>query len=208
MTPKALLDRLGLDYAEKSNRLQMVCPFHPDRNPSSGFYLDTEKFFCFACELSLDVVGFYAKYRETDRNTAARDLGVDPDPVVKFDRTKANYTRTKAERELKGRKGLPRITHSALGERLDRILWMYGEGDLNDDTLNEAMDRWYLDLETESGKLRGEVGPEPERAPADGTRSGVEEGTGNPTGSGPERAGPDLEGEQPQIPYRVPDVLD
>jgi len=185
----------------------MICPFHDDRNPSSGFYLDTEKFFCFSCELSLDLVGFYAKLKEITRSQAARDLDLDPDPVIKYNKSVADTTRLRAERELAQRKVIGRRMHASFAERMDNILWMYMNNKFTDDTFHAAMARWYKDLE-ETCESNTKLGPVKERSTGDRTDGGVKESTGNLPQSGLKSPGSDLEGVQSPITYSIPDVLE
>jgi len=200
--------RLGLSYQEKSNRLQMLCPFHQDKNPSSGFYLDTSKFFCFSCELSLDIVGFYAKLRETTRNIAARDLGVDPDPVLKYDKAIVDLVRIRAERQLTKSMSLPRKLHSAFGERLDKILHMYTDNQISSDDLDLFMIRWYKDVEealaTGTGKLEADV----LRTAGNRSNDGIEEGVRIIPGPGLEEVGFGMADTQAPGPDSILDILD
>lgn len=146
MSPRELLDRLGIEYVERTTRLMMRCVFHHDRSPSSGFYFDTEKFFCFSCELSLDIPGFYAKYREITRAQALMDLGYTGDLEPKYDKRWADQTRVRAENALARKNTTNRVEHALLAERLDKILWLYSRNQLKDDQFEKAMILWYTKL--------------------------------------------------------------
>jgi hypothetical protein len=154
-TLTGMLDVLGVDYTQKTNRLSIVCPFHPDTDPSSGFYLDTNRFFCFACELTLDVVGFYARFKEIRRDAAEAELeklfGSIP-MLQHVDRMLVGRLRAAAEEELKRRKDWPRQVHAAFGERLDKIIWYYEKKAISDEQIEPAFNRWYSDLEGEDGR--------------------------------------------------------
>lgn len=143
MTPQELLDKLGIQYQSKTNRLQMKCFWHNDRNPSSGFYLDTQRFFCFSCEITLDMAGFYAKYREISRNEALRELGLEEQVDRGYDRVRLQRFNLIGERLLGERKWVGRLKHAALAEIKDKIEWAYERHLLNNLQFDLAIARWY-----------------------------------------------------------------
>ena len=119
LDPEQLLQMLGLDYSPKTNRLSMLCPWHDDTDPSSGFYLDTEKFFCFSCEISYSMVEFYGRFKEIPFNEAQRQLekefGEIP-PPRKVDRISIARALSIGNEHLKGTRGvLERDVHAFLG---------------------------------------------------------------------------------------------
>jgi len=146
MTPNQLLDLLGIDFIYRPNRLAFHCPFHHDINPSAGFYEDSGLAHCFSCEYTLDMPAFYAKYKEMTRGEAERELekefGEEKSRRV-IDRIKIAQTRNKAEQELVGARCLGRKKHALLGEVLDRILLDYERGKLDDERLDNLMEKWY-----------------------------------------------------------------
>jgi len=147
LSPESLLDLLGVDYAEKTNRLSMLCPWHDDTDPSSGIYLDTERFFCFSCELTLDLVGFYARFKEVPRADAERELtkefgGLPEKRVV--DRVALARRQAKGETQLLALRGaVPMIQHAFLGEQLDRALLFFERGHLSEEELDNVLLIWY-----------------------------------------------------------------
>jgi hypothetical protein len=46
------------------HRKSLLCPFHRDKNPSATFYKG--QFHCFACGVSMDVIGFIERIRHTN----------------------------------------------------------------------------------------------------------------------------------------------
>lgn len=156
LLPKELLDKLGIRYREMSNRLLICCPFHGDRNPSSNFYHSTGLFHCFACGLTLDVVGFYAKFREMPRARAEFELiatygGVPEERIA--DSLVLVRTRRRAEELLAAKRSLDRNQHAALAEFMDKILYCYQRKLLTDEQFNRAVTGWYIRIEQ-----AGEVG--------------------------------------------------
>jgi len=151
MTPVDLLNLMGLDFIERPNRLSLCCPFHHDTDPSSGFYLDTELFHCFACELTIDMTRFYAKYNEISwqaaRQNLERTFGEIPRPK-RIDRIKLLRHTTAAERLLvsyRERLGMQRFHH--MGELLDKIKLAYQRDQIDESKLDLAMVGWYNRLE-------------------------------------------------------------
>lgn len=153
LTPQNLLDLLGIGYLERPNRLAIHCPFHHDRDPSSGFYLDTELFHCFACGLTLDAVGFYARHQELERDEAVTELEKSFEEIAhqtRADSLRLAWERAEGERILKELR--PRLTlkkHAELGELLDKVLLAYERKQINDQQMNLAMKRVYERLTEE-----------------------------------------------------------
>lgn len=149
LTPKQLLDQLGVPYRERVNRLQLCCPFHGDTNPSAGFYFSTGLFFCYACELTLDVVGFYAKFKSMPRERADVELVTIYGGVVEersSDPLQIARVRYNGELLLAERKDLPRKEHAALAEKLDKILYAFEHKLITDNQLDGAVSRLYIKI--------------------------------------------------------------
>lgn len=194
----AVLKKLGLDYTEKANRLQMLCPFHDDNTPSSGFYRDTHLFYCYVCECTLDAIQFYARYHNQSRKEAIKDLekqlGLLEESRRHTDQNLLASARTKGEKRLKDLKPLlGRLVHGALGETLDKILRAYEKEKIGEDGLRVGMERWNKrtkDL-TNASKYaimegRGEdpnVRSDSGRSPETGFDGGLEEGSRNLPGT-------------------------
>jgi len=181
LSPETLLDLLGVEYVEKTNRLSMLCPWHDDTDPSSGFYLDTKRFFCFSCELTLNMVGFYARFKEVPYPDAERELekefGILPaDRVV--DRVAIARRQSKAEGQLETARGaIGRADHAYLGEQLDRALLFFERGHLSEEELDNCLGIWY-------NKVKEAVnGHDPRRAPGIGLDGGLTERMGHLFGS-------------------------
>lgn len=144
--PEQVLQRLGLPYQSRGNRLQTCCPFHDDRDPSAGFYLDTKLFHCYACELTLDVQGFYAKVKGISRAKAMADLGIEDVRHAVFG-TEIACLRLEGECVLKTRTDLPRKTHAAMGEKLDKLILVAERGIIPASKAKLLFERWKTNLQ-------------------------------------------------------------
>lgn len=153
LSPQKLLDMVGCSYQEKSTRFQMCCPFHDDRTPSSGFYKSTDLFYCYSCDLTLDVIGFYARIKRIARQKAEEELLVKfggipeerkADPLVML-----RYRR-QAEEALLLRRDLSRKEFALLGEQLDKILYCYKLKVMTDEQVGKAMTKWMRRVEVSS----------------------------------------------------------
>jgi len=146
MTPEVLLTDMGINFQERTGRLMIHCPFHHDTDPSSGFYIDTQLFHCFACELTLDMVGFYAKYHEMKRADAHREVekkwGEGAGSRRKIDRLPLLRARKGGEDTLKGLHWMEVKEHAKLGEMLDKICLLYERGIIEENELNKRMQVW------------------------------------------------------------------
>ena len=152
-TPEEVLKLLGIDSSERTGRLMIHCPFHHDTDPSAGIYTDTQLFHCFACELTLDMVRFYAKAREITRHEAEdeleRALGHSPRRRIgsPTDRAKAS---SKMERRLRQViTTLPMERHAYYGELADKIIMAHQRGQIGDETLDKAVRGWYTKVDEE-----------------------------------------------------------
>ena len=138
--PKAdfedVLLRLDLKYVDKGNRLEMLCPFHDDTRPSSGVYKDTQRFWCFSCNLLLNVAEFYAKYTGETLGKAESliEKSYGEIPYQEQDESKkqeAEKLRKKLDQVLKGkREQLSEQDFAALYEVRERILYFWVMGDM------------------------------------------------------------------------------
>jgi len=185
LIPETLLNLLGVEYTEKTNRLSMLCPWHDDTDPSAGFYLDTQRFFCFSCELTLDMAGFYARFKEVPYHDALRELEKefgDLPKVRKVDWVYMARRKAPCERVLRGAiDTVPRAQHGYLGEQLDRALLFFERGHLDKEELDNVLSIWY-------NKVQEAVnGSDPRRAPGIGLDGGLTSRVGNV--SGPDSGG-------------------
>ena len=147
-TPRQVLDLLGIEYFERNNRLMMLCPFHDDTDPSSGFYEDTELWHCFACSFTFDPTKFYAQYQGIPYNQAEADLerrfGERRVATAQVNRTKNLVERAKAEKVLAPLKEkLSAQQFCPIGERLDKALLRHIRGAHTDEELDTNLEMWY-----------------------------------------------------------------
>lgn len=152
LTPGVILDLLGVDYIERPNRLAFCCPHHHDTDPSAGFYLDTELAHCFSCDYTLDVVGFYAKYKDLDRSRAERDLEKEFGTLPKrrfIDYMSLARARAKAERRLEKLRPKGLKIHAQYGELLDKVLLAYERGQIEKLKFDKALKIWYNKVDQE-----------------------------------------------------------
>lgn len=154
MTVKDLLDKLGVEYREKANRYECLCPFHADSNPSSGFYKDTSLFHCYACPITVDMVGFYQKVRGIGYAQALYDMEkmgfkvAEKDPQDCLSELTAGVQRIKAEKALALAKGrLDYKRHARFGETLDILFLRAEKGRLKEERFFELLMQWYMKLE-------------------------------------------------------------
>lgn len=190
-TPGGVLALLGIDFIERPNRLAFRCPFHDDRDPSAGFYLDTALAFCFSCSYTLDVTSFYARHKEISRQEAERELtrrfgGLQPKREV--DRVRIAKERRKGEARLKEiRATSTRETHAYLGEQLDRILLFFERGHLDEKILDTELIAWYNDIEETHART------DPRRTPRAHPDGRLTQGVGEIPGDGSQDGAVDLD---------------
>jgi len=139
------LDQCGIDYVEKTGRLSMLCPFHDDTDPSSGFYTDTELFHCYACSITYPPDRFYAKLREITVQEARKTtdkIWTENKRVVEADRTELLRMRNKGEALLQQQRNLGYKKHAEVAEGLDLILMNYERGLKTLDQTHEEYEEW------------------------------------------------------------------
>jgi len=56
-----VLREYTIQYSEDGEKVKVVCPFHPDRNPSGFIYLESKVFKCYACNTSTRFIEYLAK---------------------------------------------------------------------------------------------------------------------------------------------------
>jgi len=150
LSPRELLVRVGIPHQEKSNRLQLLCPFHDDTNPSAGFYLDTERFYCFTCDLSLDVIGFYAKFHGIPVRQARGQLvpGQLEESSPRRSMEWVQRKRSVIEQILKELKEVAGSQEFAiLSEQVDQMMDQVVEGSLGQDEGESMLEGWYRMVE-------------------------------------------------------------
>jgi len=57
-----------------ANRLEAICPFHVDREPSLSLYLNTDRFYCYSCQAKGDLVDLYARAKGLKQGQAIKEL--------------------------------------------------------------------------------------------------------------------------------------
>lgn len=134
----------------------MCCPFHDDRNPSAGFYTDTELFYCFACDLALPPDRFYMRLKEVSLEEARRVTGriwgdkqrVEPDPLT------IARLRNEGEALLQLLRGLDRKAHATLAEQLDKLLFKFERGEWGPESLGKEYQGWKTRVSSQSTESR------------------------------------------------------
>jgi hypothetical protein len=66
----------GFEIMKHGRLFKILCPFHPDRNPSLVLYQDSQRFFCFACGARGDGIAFVKKLRGLSFREALNYLGL------------------------------------------------------------------------------------------------------------------------------------
>lgn len=145
LTPKSLLARLGIQYRERGNRLQLCCLWHDDRNPSAAFYQDTGLFHCFTCRLTLDVISFYARCVGVPEGRAIDDLKKDYEFEVNVESSEEKDKQTAfmtgvAQRTLSAIEDFSE--RGAAYEELEGILHMYKKTRMTASQAGQALLTW------------------------------------------------------------------
>jgi hypothetical protein len=143
---------LGVQASEKSGRLSLLCPFHDDNNPSASVYFDTERFYCFTCNLSLDFSQFAAKVQGVSVAAAAREMkerfGIEVAEKDSEDEILLAATTKKwVDKMLKeARRQLSYKDHAAFGENFDLLAMRFRSGELNAYLYEERVTGLVLEL--------------------------------------------------------------
>ena len=145
MTPHRFLDKLGIEYVDRTNRLGFCCPFHHDTTPSAGLYLDTLLIHCFACEYTLGMAGFYAKAKEIPYREALIELGMLEEQRIRPALNAQRIMRCQVQGEDWLRTMRSKLTcklHSSRGEMLDKMVWEYSKGTITEPELVTQWEAW------------------------------------------------------------------
>lgn len=67
----------SVDLKSKGNALMGRCPFHDESNASFAVYRDTQRYYCFGCGASGDVIDFVRATQNVDFPKAAEMLGAE-----------------------------------------------------------------------------------------------------------------------------------
>lgn len=88
------------------NRYVILCPFHDERTPSCMVYVDDDKYHCFSCQSSGDLIDFYQNYNDIEFDEAITRLCdrlniqvMDADQVEAVDRKIKDYKELLANAE-------------------------------------------------------------------------------------------------------------
>lgn len=128
----------------------MRCPFHDDKNPSSGFYTDTELFHCFACGFTIPPDVFYAKLREVSKAEARKmtdQFWESKAPQIPKDQTAILRIRREGELLLTNERARGYKAHAALAEGLDKVIFQYERGLVDLHTFQGEYAAWKQQLE-------------------------------------------------------------
>ena len=155
---EAILDKLGISYSDRGNRLSFLCPIHYDTSPSAAFYQDTERFYCFSCEYYLTITGFYKKVTDATYEEAKRQLELEFGELPKprqIDRFLISMTYEKAEACLPPLRGIiPRERFARLGDEVDLMTFAYKKRKLDEKGLDKALNLWYTRVHEEEENVR------------------------------------------------------
>lgn len=61
----------------RKKEVQVLCPFHDDKNASMSINIETGLYHCFACKASGSAIGFYMKYNNVSYGQALKELEMD-----------------------------------------------------------------------------------------------------------------------------------
>ena len=73
----SIIESTGVELNRSGTRHVGLCPFHDDRNPSFYVFTDTDRFKCFGCGESGDVIDFIRKYYDLSFKDALNHLGIE-----------------------------------------------------------------------------------------------------------------------------------
>lgn len=144
-----VLQRLRMQYREKGNRLELLCPFHDDHTPSSGVYKSTGRFFCFTCDLTLNAGQFLARATGEGEDKAIKLLEDKFGPLEptkdKDKQALINKEKTKAELRLKDlrSKGISRTGYGKAAELFDRLVFLFEGEAMDTDQFKAYLSQWY-----------------------------------------------------------------
>lgn len=118
----------GYKLTGKGNKLWACCPFHNEKTAS--FYLDPfkERFYCFGCHASGDIIDLYARANNMDVNTTikllageqgiSRDIGPDA-------RRKAEAARRERQQVAEQEAALKKLVDSEYLRLIDLEGWVH-----------------------------------------------------------------------------------
>ena len=140
LDPKIVLRACGQPYTETGLRLLLQCPFHDDRTPSAVVYLADATFHCFGCDAHGDMIYFYARSKEIDRDAARNDMAargwdVRPATLVVDERLISSLS---ARVRACGPSGPSRLTSARYFELWDKAVWAYRSGRLTSEQLGKS----------------------------------------------------------------------
>lgn len=207
MEPEDLFRILKIQYKEKGNRYELLCPLHDDHSPSAGFYKDTQRFYCYTCGLSLTKAQLYAKVTGEDPRKAKTIVGEHVDlKIEEARREKVRKLQRKLVRvihELKEARGeeLGREKMAEAYEVGSRILYLWRISAVTEEKVKRWWDQWYKEIEgwIQHG-TSGSVG-----VTRDSVDDGIQEGVGEVPVMESEGTGSRMEGNEPEVTHGVPE---
>lgn len=135
-TFEKMLTKLGIEYLPVGRRLQLCCKFHDDNNPSAAIYDDSdqETYFCWTCNLTLNPIQFYQKYKDISWAQSREIVESDFSYVPR----KAKYDNVIVLRECgvlnatlhANLQGMSRTFACKIGELIDKLEWSVRNGTL------------------------------------------------------------------------------
>ena len=73
-----ILEREGVELRQRGRHFWGLCPFHADKHPSFRVDTQRQRFRCFGCQASGDVVDFVQQLHNLTFKDALRYLGIEP----------------------------------------------------------------------------------------------------------------------------------
>lgn len=78
----SVIQSAGVDLRQRGAHHWGLCPFHGDKSPSFAVNADLQRFHCFGCGASGDVLDFIRKINGCSLPEALKHLGIKPGPMT------------------------------------------------------------------------------------------------------------------------------
>lgn len=152
---RALLDQ-NITLLDEDTSLQILCPFHEDKNkPSSRYYAgsgrDKSHFYCFKCKIKLDGIGLFAKFQGIPWMSALEKLERKYDIKIPKPESQFVVQQKTQEKELdvlldllekklrRNRDKMSLLDFTKACRMIDAIIWDYNKlGRSNNNMINGA----------------------------------------------------------------------
>lgn len=101
----AVIEGAGVELRRSGSRLIGRCPFHDEKTPSFFVFPDQQRYYCFGCQASGDVIDLAQALHGLDFRGALRHLGVERGRVrlSPVDRRRIDATRAERDRRRQRR---------------------------------------------------------------------------------------------------------